>query len=128
MSEDETKRERARETYRAVNGFEAMEPGDVFLEQTLDRVFGEVWTRPALTRRERRLITLATIAMTGAPTAMEVHVRSALASGDLSLDEMIEVATHFAQYAGFPLATGLYTTAQRIAAEIEGRARTADGD
>lgn len=128
MSEDEAKRARARETYREVNGFEAMEPGDVFLEQTLDRVFGEVWTRPALTRRERRLITLATIAMTGAPTAMEVHVRSALASGDLTLDEMVEIATHFAQYAGFPLATGLYTTAQRIAAELDGQAGPERGD
>ena len=126
MSSDDSKRARAREVYQEVNGFAAMEPGDVFLEQTLDRVFGEVWTRPALSHRERRLITLATIAATGAPTALGVHVRSALASGDVSLDEMIEIATHFAQYAGFPRATELYTTARRVAAELE--AEHASGD
>ncbi len=127
MSSDDPNRARAREAYRGVNGFEAMEPGDVFLEQTLDRVFGEVWTRPALSRRERRLITLATVAMTGAPTALDVHVRSALTTGDLTVDELVEVATHVAQYAGFPLATELYTRARRIAGELETE-RAAEGD
>lgn len=116
---DETKRQAAREKYREVNGFDAMEPSDFFLELTVDHVFGELWTRSALTRKERRLITLAAIATAGAPTALDVHVRSALESGDITPDEMTEIAAHLAHYAGFPLATGLYTAFRRIAGELE---------
>jgi len=117
---DDARRSRARAKYEEVNGFPAPEnPPDFFQETALDHVFGDVWTRPGLTRKERRLVTLTTIAMTGAATAMEVHVRSALTSGDLSREEMGEFAAHFAHYAGFPIATQLYTTFQRIAAELD---------
>ena len=116
---DESRRERARAIFEEVNGFPAPDPPDFFQETTLDHVFGDVWTRPGLTRKERRWITLTTIAMTGATTAMEVHVRSALQSGDISRDEMSEMVAHFAHYAGFPIATGLYTTFMRIAAELD---------
>jgi alkylhydroperoxidase/carboxymuconolactone decarboxylase family protein YurZ len=44
---------------------------------------------------------------------------AALTSGDLSREEMGEFAAHFAHYAGFPIATQLYTTFQRIAAELD---------
>ncbi|CAN0453641.1 unnamed protein product [Discosporangium mesarthrocarpum] len=118
MSEEE-KRTKARAVFEEVNGFPAPEPPDFFQETSLDHVFGEVWTRPGLTRKERRWITLTTIAMTGAETAMEVHVRSALSSGDISREEMGEFAAHFAHYAGFPIATQLYTTFRRVAAELD---------
>ena len=116
---DDARRSRAKAMFEEVNGFPAPDPPDFFQETTLDHIFGDVWTRPGLTRKERRLITLTTIAMTGAATAMEVHVRSALQSGDLSREEMGEFAAHFAHYAGFPIATQLYTTFQRIAAELD---------
>ncbi|MCR9098095.1 MAG: carboxymuconolactone decarboxylase family protein [bacterium] len=116
---DDARRSRAKAMFEEVNGFPAPDPPDFFQETTLDHIFGDVWTRPGLTRKERRLITLTTIAMTGAATAMEVHVRSALESGDLSREEMGEFAAHFAHYAGFPIATQLYTTFQRIAAELD---------
>ena len=118
MSDDE-KRARAKAIFEEVNGFPAPEPPDFFQETSLDHIFGEVWTRPGLTRKERRWITLTTIAMTGAETALTVHVRSALTSGDITREEMLEFAAHFAHYAGYPIATGLYTTIQRISAELD---------
>ena len=116
---DDARRARAKAMFEEVNGFTAPDPPDFFQETTLDHIFGDVWTRPGLTRKERRLITLTTIAMTGAATAMDVHVRSALQSGDITREEMGEFAAHFAHYAGFPIATQLYTTYQRIAAELD---------
>ncbi|MBB83939.1 MAG: hypothetical protein CL931_09045 [Deltaproteobacteria bacterium] len=118
MSDDE-KRTRAKAMFEEVNGFPAPEPPDFFQETSLDHVFGEVWTRPGLTKKERRWITLTTIAMTGAETAMGVHVRSALSSGEITREEMVEFAAHFAHYAGFPIATQLYTTIARVAADLE---------
>ena len=114
---DDPKRRRAQALYEEINGFAAPEPTDFFQETALDHVFGEVWSRPGLTRKERRFITLTTVAMTGAEVAMDVHIRAALSSGDLSDEEMREFAAHFAHYAGFPIAARFYTAFQRIAAE-----------
>ena len=114
---DDAKRARAKEIFQEVNQFPAPDPTDFFQETSLDHIFGEVWTRPGLTRKERRWISLTTIAMTGADTAMEVHIRSALSSGDITEREMSEFVAHFAHYAGFPIATRFYTTFRRIAAE-----------
>jgi 4-carboxymuconolactone decarboxylase len=115
---DDSRRARAKRIYEEVNQFPAPQPPDFFQEVSLDHIFGEVWTRPGLTRKERRWITLSTIAITGAQTAMEVHVRSALVSGDITREEMSEFVAHFAHYAGFPIATQLYTTFMRIAGEL----------
>ena len=62
--------------------------------------------------------------MTGAQTAMDVHVRSALSSGDISIEEMEEFVAHFAHYAGFPIATQMYTTFRRIAGELEAASKS----
>ena len=119
---DTEKRARAKAMFEEVNGFPAPDPPDFFQETTLDHIFGEVWTRSGLTKKERRWITLTTIAMTGAETAMGVHVRSALASGDITREEMAEFAAHFAHYAGFPIAAQLYQTIRRVAAELDAAA------
>lgn len=116
---DDANRERAKGVFEEVNGFPAPEPPDFFQETTLDHIFGEVWTRPGLTRKERRWITLTTIAMTGAETAMGVHIRSALSTGDITREEMSEFCAHFAHYGGFPLAAQFYGTFMRIAAELD---------
>jgi len=70
----------------------------------LDTVFGELWTRPGLTRKERRLITLACVGAASSRTAIDAHLRGALDSGDLTVEEMQEFILHFAFYAGWPRA------------------------
>jgi alkylhydroperoxidase/carboxymuconolactone decarboxylase family protein YurZ len=71
--------------------------GDPFLENgLLDTVFAEVWSRDGLTRRERRLITLTAVAACGDATAVEAHVRAALATGDLTVEELSELTLQFA--------------------------------
>lgn len=73
--------------------------------ELIDFVFGEVWTRPGLTRRERRFITLACVADADAEAPLQDHVYAALNSGDLSIVEMRETVLHFAVYAGWPKAS-----------------------
>jgi 4-carboxymuconolactone decarboxylase len=116
MSEE---RERARQKWEEVNRFPALEPADDYVGMTLDHVFGQVWTRPGLSRKERRWISLTAIACAGVQGALDVHVRSALQSGDITRDEMLEFSIHFAHYAGWPLSSQLYATATRIADELE---------
>nr|WP_234809756.1 carboxymuconolactone decarboxylase family protein [Mycolicibacterium tusciae] len=65
-------------------------------------VFGHLWQRPDLGRRERRLITVAAVGVSGALGPIYSHVGSALESGDISRSEMDEVILQFSAYAGFP--------------------------
>jgi 4-carboxymuconolactone decarboxylase len=71
----------------------------------IDFVFAEIWTRPGLSRRDRRFVTLACVAAADAEPPMVDHVYAALASGDVSITEMRETVLHFAVYAGWPKAS-----------------------
>lgn len=86
----------------------------------LNFVFGEMWLRPGLAMKERRLITVACVAFQDAPTPIMSHVWAALKSGDISFAEMDEVALHFAAYYGWPKGSYL----NQVIAEQKERIRT----
>jgi 4-carboxymuconolactone decarboxylase len=70
----------------------------------VDHVFGSVWARAELSRRDRSLIVVAIlVAMGGQPRQLTVHAAGALNHG-LSPDELREIAIHLSGYAGFPKA------------------------
>lgn len=71
----------------------------------IDFVFGEVWSRPGLSRRDRRFVTLPCVAAADAQEPLDQHVYAALNSGDLTITEMRETVLHFAVYAGWPKAS-----------------------
>ena len=61
----------------------------------LNYVFGHLWLRPGLTRRERRLITIPCVGVSDAFGPIWSHVTSALGSGDISYEEMQALIEHF---------------------------------
>lgn len=71
----------------------------------IDFVFAEVWSRPGLSRRDRRFVTLPCVAAADAQEPLDQHVYAALNSGDLTIAEMRETVLHFAVYAGWPKAS-----------------------
>lgn len=73
----------------------------------LNFVFGEMWLRPGLGMKERRLVTVACVAFQDAPYPILSHVYAALKSRDVTFEEMDEVALHFAAYYGWPKASHL---------------------
>lgn len=98
--------ERGAKEFSQVTGLPAPARGDDYMAAVvIDQVFAEVWTRPGLTRKERRWISITCACMTGATIAMEAHFGGALRSGDMSIDELREFVVHFAAYAGHPRAT-----------------------
>ena len=101
---DTARRDAGRAKFEEVNGFPAPESGNPLIEMTVDHVFGEVWTRPGLTRKERRWIAITGVASAGAEAALRIHVGTALQSGDISIEEMREAVAHFAVYQGYPRA------------------------
>jgi 4-carboxymuconolactone decarboxylase len=65
-------------------------------------VFGEMWPRPGLSRRDRRWITLACVGAMGAISPIETHIFAALNSGDCTLEELEEFNLFFAAQCGWP--------------------------
>ena len=78
---------------------------------TDDVLFGEVWPRTELTPRERSLVTVASLTTSGATAQLGSHLRRALDNGATE-DELKEVITHLAFYAGWPKAMSAMTVAK----------------
>jgi 4-carboxymuconolactone decarboxylase len=81
-------------------------------ELTDEVLFGDVWERPGLSKRDRSLITCAVLTALYRPEQLSGHLQRALANG-VTRDEIGELITHVAFYAGWPCAV----TASRVAAE-----------
>lgn len=83
------------------------------LDESLECVFGRVWTRPGLDWRSRSLVTLGIMIALRAEGELRLHFPIALRNG-LTREEPEEVVYHAAAYAGFPAAS----TAGRIGQEV----------
>jgi len=78
--------------------------GDVdpkLAELTDNVLFGDVWERPGLSKRDRSLITVAALIALNRPEQLRSHIRLARENG-VTRDEIVEVITHLAFYAGWP--------------------------
>jgi len=73
----------------------------------LNFVFGEVWQRPHLSVRDRRVITVAAVGLDDTIIPIRSHVYAAMKSGDVTLEEMREIVLQFACYSGWPKASFL---------------------
>jgi 4-carboxymuconolactone decarboxylase len=116
--ESEQRLETGRRVFRDVTGMEPPVGLPAFDASMFPHVFGEIWTRPGLTRKERRWISLTCAATSGAVPAIEAHIRGALTSGDITLDELNEWVLQMAQYAGWPTGAVLATSIRRIAGNL----------
>lgn len=83
------------------------------VELTETVLFGDVWERPGLSKRDRSLITVATLVALYRSDQLPGHLERALNNG-LSKDEIIEAITHLAFYAGWPCAMTGATIAKRV--------------
>jgi 4-carboxymuconolactone decarboxylase len=90
--------------------------GDVapkLAEITDDVLFGDVWERPQLSKRDRSLITCAALVALGATEQMTFHFPRALENG-VTREELIELITHLAFYAGWPNAMSAVARAREL--------------
>jgi 4-carboxymuconolactone decarboxylase len=115
---DDDRRARGKRMFEEVNGFPVGDLTTPLTEMTIDHVFGEVWTRPGLTRKERRWIALSCAASTGSDFALRFHVQGALTSGDITTGEMREFVAQFAVYQGYPKASVLGALVEEIATTL----------
>ena len=86
-----------------------------FAELNDDVLFGEVWSREdQLSRRDRSIVTLTSLMASGIlDSSLAFHIGEAKKNG-VTKDEMAEILTHAAFYAGWPKAWGAFRIAKEI--------------
>ena len=80
--------------------------GDVapkLAELSDDVLFADVWERPGLSKRDRSLITVATLVALNRTEQLPFHLGRALENG-VTKEEIVESITHLAFYSGWPTA------------------------
>jgi 4-carboxymuconolactone decarboxylase len=89
--------------------------GDVapkLVDLTEKVLFGDVWERPGLSKRDRSVITVTALVAMNRTEQLPIHLRRALDNG-VTRDEIVELITHLAFYSGWPTAM----SAMRLAKE-----------
>jgi 4-carboxymuconolactone decarboxylase len=114
-------REKGREWFEKVMGFPPPQvAGDAFLDATLDHLFAEVWARPGLSLRDRRLVTLTVLMCLGHELHLRLHLGAAMKSGQLRDEEIDELVLHVAHYGGWPGAAAASQVVRQLRAERDG--------
>lgn len=113
---DQTALDRGREKLREVHGDRSLATieslGDLG-ELIIQVAYGEVYSRPGLTLRERQIASVAALVATGRSSQLPVHLRSSLKAG-LTAEQLQEVIIQTATIAGFPPAMNAWSTLKSI--------------
>ncbi|WP_396898853.1 carboxymuconolactone decarboxylase family protein, partial [Mycolicibacterium sp.] len=91
--------------------------GDPYFDLTVDHLFGTIWSKPGLSMREKRLMTLSAVTALGLQDLAEVQVNAAMLNGEFTEEELKDIAIFLTQYVGFPLGSGLNGTVSKVAAK-----------
>ena len=82
-------------------------------ELSADVLFGDVWERPGLSKRDRSLITVASLIALYRTDQLRGHLGRALDNG-VTREEIAEIITHMAFYGGWPTAANASLVAKEV--------------
>ena len=109
-------RQRGLEKMRSVYGWDVQDgPGD-FFGITVDHLFAEVWTRPGLDQKERRLLLIGLLLGMGLDDVLGIQLDSALKLGEIDADQMREIVIFLTHYAGWPRGAKLNAAVEELIA------------
>ncbi len=91
-----------------------------FVDFTDNVLFGQVWTRPELSPKERSLVTVAALTTLGNTDQLVFHLQFAKQNGNTEA-ELIEAITHLAFYTGWPKAFAAMTVAKQVFGDTDDR-------
>jgi len=118
-------RRRGLEKMEQVYGFDMADAdpdsGD-FFRYTADHLFGDIWQRPGLSDRDRRLLLIGLLAGTGGHDVLGIQVPAAHANGELDDGALREIVVFLCHYAGWPVGARLNSLVEETIAKA-GRAR-----
>lgn len=91
-----------------------------------ENCWGEIWTRSALPKKTRSLITIATLAALKTPTELKAHVRGALRNG-CTVEEIQEVLLQATVYCGVPAGVEAFSAAKDVIEAWEKEVKEVNG-
>jgi alkylhydroperoxidase/carboxymuconolactone decarboxylase family protein YurZ len=120
-----------RQTMESVYGAALLPPevkagGSPFQDETVGHLFADIWSRPGLSVRDRRLLVLGATAMLGRADLIEVQTFGALANGELNKAELDEALLQLAFYVGWGNATAVQSGFRAALARHDAKTK-ADG-
>ena len=102
MTDQSEARKAGLEKMTEVYGWEVSDgPGD-FFAITVDHLFADIWNRPGLSNRDRRLLLIGLCIGSGQEDVLDIQVPAALGNEELDDDALREIAIFMAHYAGWP--------------------------
>ncbi len=117
--------EKAMKTRRSVLGDEHVNRAEAnktdfdidFQTYITKNAWGDIWSRPGLTKRERSMLTIALLAGLGHENELAMHIRASQNTGT-SIEDIKEVLMHTAVYAGIPAANSAIKIAKQTLKEL----------
>jgi 4-carboxymuconolactone decarboxylase len=121
-------RRKGLEKMNEVYGWEMPDmPGDYFA-LTADHLFGTIWTRQGLSMRDKRIMTLTVVTALGISDLAEIQANAALANGEMTEEELKEMAIFLTHYLGFPLGSKLDGVVTKVAGKRKKAAEKGEGE
>lgn len=123
-AQTEERRQATREAAEEVfAGYTPIPPDDQWNDYTrlsLDQLLLQIWQRPTLSFRDKRLLVLGAIAAVGAPHKYAIHIGAALKKGELTPEEAREIPIIMMHYVGQPKASDLLAPTEAAIVENAG--------
>ena len=95
-------RRRGLEKMEEVYGFDMSDGDGDFFRYTADHLFADIWNRPGLSNRDRRLLLIGMLAGQGAADVLGIQIPAAYAAGELDEEALREIVVFVSHYAGWP--------------------------
>ncbi len=129
MDSDPVKRQRGLQTMAAVYGWGEVGDGDGdFFGYTAEHLFGEIWQRPGLSFRDRRLLLIGLLVGRGLHDVVGLQLEAALGTDELDADTLREIVILLTHYAGWPDGAKLNSQVETLIAKAQRRAAAAESD
>ena len=96
------RRRRGLERMEQVYGFEMTDGTGDFFAYTADHLFADIWNRPGLTDRDRRLLLIGLLVGSGQHDVLTIQIPAAYAAGELDAQQLREIVILLCHYAGWP--------------------------
>jgi 4-carboxymuconolactone decarboxylase len=102
--------------------------GNDYYDLTVDHLFGTIWSRPGLSMRDKRIMTLTAVTAVGSAELAEIQCNAALGNGELTEDELKEMAIFLTHYLGFPLGSKLDGVVSTVIKKRRKAAKLGEGE
>lgn len=100
-----------------VYGFDMTDGTGDFFAYTADHLFADIWNRPGLSDRDRRLLLIGLLSGQGAADVLGIQIPAAYGSGDLDAAALREIVVFLSHYAGWPQGARLNSIVEETIAD-----------